>query len=415
MHVKDLFGLSLLALAAAGLWADERQTLSLVTAPSLSAAEVTASGRLVPQFSAGIGSRLAGRIVAWGQAEDGAPLEVGMAVKAGQLLFGVDPGTFKARADSAAAALASAQAARADLTAPTRQERLAVLEAAVSELDARVKDRERDEARFRQLVEVDRTMPTRRLEEVRLELETGRSNFRAAKARLDEAVTGPTPTEIAVADARVKEAQATLAAAQLDLHDTAVEAPFDGVITRRAKGVGDYVNGAPFVEVLGLVAVARLEAELRLPEAYLPQVIAGQTMVTLRSPLLAGNLEAVISRVVPEIDAQQGTFVVRVAIPAGKAERLVPGAFVTAQMKLPVPPGNVILPQRAVVVVDGKPGVMVASDGKMLYRPVELGDRLTEGVVVKAGVQPGERVVVGPAEDLKAGAALPAYLMPAQP
>ena len=46
----------------------------------------------------------------------------------------------------------------------------------------------------------------------------------------------------------------------------------------------------------------------------------------------------------------------------------------------------------------------------MRRQAVELGDRLTEGVVVKSGLQAGDSVVVGPASELKDGAQLPDYL-----
>jgi hypothetical protein len=69
-----------------------------------------------------------------------------------------------------------------------------------------------------------------------------------------------------------------------------------------------------------------------------------------------------------------------------------------------------VLPQRAVLERGGKPGVFVAEQGHMRFRPVLLGDRLSEGVVVRDGVRPDEQVLVGPPEELSDGAELPAYL-----
>jgi len=400
-----------LLLAAPGLGAEERQPLSLVAAQPLRSGELTATGRAVAQFTASIGSRLAAHIVEWSKNEAGRPLDVGMPVQAGQKLFAVDPSTFKAKVDVAEAALGSAQAALDNLKAPTRKERLDVLRNSLAELDSRIKDRERDEARYRRLVEVDHTVPVKRLEEVQLELLVLRIQRLAAQAKLDEALAGPTRTEIAVAEAKVKEAQTALAAAQLDLKDTAITAPFDAVITRRMKSLGDYVAGAPFVEVLELTTVDRLEAELRLPEAYFAQVVPGKTRVALRSLLLKNALDLAVTRVIPDIEVQQGTFAFRVAIPPEQRDGLVPGAFVTATLKLGDQSEGVILPQRAVLTDGSKAFVLVAADGKMVHRTVELGDRLTEGIVVRSGVRPGEQVVVGPPELLKDGAPLPESLL----
>ena len=152
-----------LLLAAASAAAEERQALSLVPAQPLHPAEATATGRIVPQYSVRVGSRLSAHIVEWGNNEAGEMLDVGMPVKAGQILFRIDPATFQAKVDAAQATLASAQAALENLKAPTRKEKLDVLRTALAELDARLADRQRDEARFRRLVEVDKTMPLKRL------------------------------------------------------------------------------------------------------------------------------------------------------------------------------------------------------------------------------------------------------------
>lgn len=405
-------GISVALLTAAFAFsAEERQALSLYPVQALRSTEVTATGRVLPLYTTRVGSRLAAAIVQWGRNEAGEPLDVGMAVKARQPLFSVDPSTFNARVDSAQAALTSARAAQDNLVAPTRKERLDVLRAAVAELSARLKDCERDEGRYRQLAQVDRTVPVKRLEEAQLGLEQVRNQLKAAQARLDEALAGPTPTEVAVAEARAKEAQALLAAAQLDLRDTVVTAPFDGVITRRMKGLGDYVAGAPFIEVLELTTMDRLEADLRLPEGYLPQVIPGRTRVALRSPLMKSARDLVVARVVPDIDVQHGTFTFRVVIPPEQCDGLAPGAFVTAVLNLDGRGAGVVAPQRAVMVEGGRSYVMVSDNGKMRRRLVEVGDRLTEGVIVKSGLRADDKVITGPPEQLKDGAPLPDYLL----
>jgi multidrug efflux pump subunit AcrA (membrane-fusion protein) len=407
--------LAVLAVGFAGtrLAGEEARTLALVRVQSVYSGEVVATGRVVPQFTATIGSRLAAPIAVWGTTSAGAPFDVGMQVQAGELLFTLDQRTFKARSESAQAALGSAQAVLADLLAPTRPEQIAVQRATVAEWDARLQDRQRDEERYRRLVEVDKTVPAKRLEEAVLELAVARSQRAAAQARLDEALAGPTKTQIALAESHVKEAEVAVRTAQLDLQDTEIKAPFAGVIVQRFKGLGDYVAGAPFVAVLELTSVARLEAELRLPEAYLPQIVAGETRISLALSPALGSLELAITRVVRQVDREQGTFAFRVAIPLELARSLVPGAFVTGRLQQTGSAGMVIVPQQAVVEVEGRPGVMVAEGGKMVRRDVEIASRLTEGAVVSKGLLAGDAVVIGPLRELKDGAALPAYLLDA--
>jgi len=387
----------------------ESRELGVATAQPLSAGRIVATGRAVPLYSARVGSRLSARIAEWGKAEDGQFLDAGSPVKAGQELFRLEETTFKDRARVAEAALKLAQAQLADLKAWERPERREALRATLAELDARIADSKRDEDRFKRLVEVDKTMPVKRLEEIQVQRQVLEAQRRAAQARLDEAEKGPTPTQLAVAEAQINQAQVHLESALLDLKDTVVRAPYDGVITRRFKSPGDYAANAPFIEILELISADLLEAELRLPEKFYPRVAPG-TPVLLRSHLLGADLTLPVARLIPEVDPLQGTFAFRVRIPPEQRGKLTPGSFLQGALELGDDDEGAVLPQRAVLVQEGQAVVFVVERNRMKRRAVELGDRLTEGVIVRRGLKPGERVVLGPADALKDGQELPANL-----
>jgi multidrug resistance efflux pump len=409
-----LMTLALLATGSATLAeppaAREQQGLSLATAQPLFPEKVTATGRVEPLISARISARVSGHLVEIGTTEEGLMLDAGMTVKAGQILFKLNETTFRNAVAMAEAQLHSAKAALENLTAPTRTERMEQLRQVVAELDARVADRQREESRYKRLVEEEKTLPVRRLEEVQTELAAIRAQRAAATARLAEAEKGPTPTEIAVVQARVYETEAAVQTAQSDLRDATIRAAFDGMITQRFKSPGDYMTNMPPTEVFELVAIDRLEAELRLPEAYLMAVQAGKTQVTLQSQLLVSSLTLPVSRVVTAVDPGKGTFTLRVTIPTEPRSGLVPGAFVTGDVLIGDQGRGVIVPLRAVVRTADGTAVFVAQDGKMVKRVVEVGERLTESAAVRSGLTRGERVVIGPAETLVDGAALPEYL-----
>jgi multidrug resistance efflux pump len=397
--------------AAADLPAQERSALTLVEVQPLHPQSVTVTGRIRAVASARISPRVSGHIVEIGTDDSGRLLDAGMTVKAGQVLCRLDTTTRRNGVAAAEAALKSAQAVLANLKAPTREERMEQLREAIGELDVRLADRQREEERYRRLVEQEKTLPARRLEEVQTEVSSLKSLKKVAEAKLREAQNGPTKTEIAVADARVTEAEAALKSTQDDLRDSALKAPFAGQITHRFKGVGDYIPNMPPTDIFELVCTDKLEAELRLTEAYYGAVQSGKTKVVLRSPLLKSALTASIDRIVADIDTTKGTFAVRVLIPPDGCGGLANGAFVVAEVGLDGQAHGFIVPLRALVQAGGQAAVFVAENGKMVRRPVELGDRLTEGVVVKSGLAAGQKVVVGPADALQDGAPLPEHLL----
>jgi multidrug efflux pump subunit AcrA (membrane-fusion protein) len=404
--------IAILLLSTTTVAAGEAQGVSVAVAQPTQSDLITTTGRVVALRMARIGARLSAHIVECGKTEDGRPLEVGFPVKAGQLLFRLQTDTFADRVHVAEVALKLAETQLADLKAWTREERREALRATVQEIDARMTERKRDEDRFRRLVQDDKTMPIKRLEEIQLQIQVLEAQRRAAQAQLTEAERGPTSTQLAVAEAQVDQARAHLESAKLDLRDTVVMAPFSGVISRRFKSVGDYVTSAPFTEVLELTSQEELEAELRLPEKFYRRIVPGQTQVVLRSPLLATELKLPVARVIPEVDAVQSTFAFRMIIPPASRGQLAPGAFLMGLIPLSGGSEGAVVPAGAVQTRDGKSVLFVAQDGKMARRDVELGDRLSEGVVIDRGVKPGERVLVGPDRELVDGRDLPAHLIP---
>jgi HlyD family secretion protein len=387
------------------------QDLTIIAAQPFCSTCMTATGRVIAPLCAQVGSRVSGTIAEFGKDASGNMIDEGSVVKAGDLLFKLQDTTFANAVAVAEANLKSAQANLDNLKAPARPEKIEQLQAALEELDIRVADRKRDEQRYRRLVEEEKSLPATRLEAVQTELACLQTQRKAAQAKLDEVKNGPTATEIAIAQAKVEENQVALKIAKDDLRDSTVRAPFSGLVARRLKSPGDYATGAPHTDVLTLISTERLEVELRLPEAYLGAVGADKTAVVLSGTMLKKDIKAVIGRLVPNVDTASGTFAVRVAIPADAP--LAPGAFVTARVAVDNSTAGVIVPQRAVIQVDGKSYAFVVEGDKMVRRPVEVGDRLTESVIVTSGLQAGQKLLTGPADMLKDGATIPAGLLPA--
>lgn len=408
-HIITLIAVTTLAAATAQAQqpaaSAQQQPLTLVEVQPFGSAAVSATGRVQPVICARIGSRVSGTIAQFGKDKDGNMLDEGMTVKAGQELFSLDQTTFKNSVAVAEAACKAAQAAYDNLVAKTRPERLEQFRQVIAELESRLAEKRGDETRFRRLVEEEKTLPVKRLEEVQTEVAVLVAQLKAAKARLEEAENGPTKTEIAVALAQGNQALAALKSAQDDQRDSVVVAPFDGLITKRYKSPGDYATGAPHTDVLELTSTDKLEVELRLPEGYLGSITAGKTAVRLRCPLLKKEIESTVTRVVPAVEKASGTFAVRVSVPAGNC--LPPGSFVTAEVQADGSSLGVLVPLRSVMQVKGQSCVFVAKDGKAVRCNVEVGERLTEAAVIKSGLSAGQKVLVGPVETVEDGQALP--------
>ena len=182
-----------------------------------------------------IGAEVSGRVIE-------VTVEDNDRVQAGQLLVRLDPAEYEARVAKA----------RADLDAATNREHAAHASAASAEADGRAA--ETDLWRAKQDVErmqslFDRGVASRQqLDEAIAKRDSSLARVAAATDRADSerAMLGNS--------AQVKQAEAALQSAELDLSHTRVVAPFDGVVGRKNVELGALVSpGQPLVAVTAAV------------------------------------------------------------------------------------------------------------------------------------------------------------------
>jgi membrane fusion protein (multidrug efflux system) len=85
--------------------------------------------------------------------------------------------------------------------------------------------------------------------------------------------------------------------------------------------------------------------------------------------------------------------------------------FIEARLATDVRPNAVVIPEDAILALQGAQYVWVAVDGKATRREVVLGVRSTGFVEIKSGVLAGELAVVGGLERLFEGAAVTANVV----
>jgi RND family efflux transporter MFP subunit len=200
-----------------------------------------------------------------------------------------------------------------------------------------------------------------------------------------------------------RRAERAYAAATVERH--VLKAPFDGVIAARGADPGEQVDSSS--NLLQLVAIDRLQLDLRVPQQYFRRVEAG-TPVTIRLDALPGEvIEARVSSVVPVSDPDARTFLVRSEID-NRAGRLTPGMSVRAVLRIGTNRQAESVPRDALVrYPDGRIVVWVAEvDGDsqiVRERLVRSGLTFDGRVEIIEGLEVGEHVVVRGNETLREG------------
>ncbi|NJD25312.1 MAG: efflux RND transporter periplasmic adaptor subunit [Betaproteobacteria bacterium] len=193
------------------------------------------------------------------------------------------------------------------------------------------------------------------------------------------------------ANSRLAAARARQQAAELKLGKTRVLAPDDGIITARDATVGSLTQ--PGQELFRLIRGGRLEWRAEVPAADLARIMAGGA-ATLIGPDGA-TVRGTVRRVAPSVDPQTRNGLVFVDIPASTAA-VRAGMFARGEFELGRAPA-LTLPQSAVVLRDGFAYVFrLAGDGeqaRVAQAKVVTGRRLGERIEIVSGLDAQARVV----------------------
>jgi RND family efflux transporter MFP subunit len=306
-------------------------------------------------------------------------VDLGSAVRRGQMVARLDGTDFRLRLEQAEAALHQARA-RLGLDPRGTDDRVDLEETSLVRQARAVLD----EARLSR----ERMV---RLAEQQL----------VARAQLDAAIAAERVAEGRYQDAleEVRNRQAILAQRRSELElsrqalaDTVLRAPIEGMIRERRAAVGEYLAaGAP---VATLVQVHPLRLVLAVPERAAGAIRVGQEVrVSVEGD--AAVYRGRVARLSPSIQEQSRTLTVEAEIP-NEQGRLRPGAFAKADIVLAAAEPVVFVPASAIVIFAGIEKVLTVRDGRAVELRVQTGRRQGERVEIVAGLKPGEPVVVEP-------------------
>ena len=332
---------------------------------------VTVTGTLAAQDQATISVKVPGRLST-------ITVDLGSPVRRGQVIAEVEKQDYQLRLQQAEAALAQARA-RLGLSPEGTDDRID------PEQTGTVRQ-------ARALLESARTNRSRAVTLVeqgviaRVEFESADSAYKVALSRYQDAIE-----EIRNRQALLTQRRSEVAMARQQLADTAVYAPFDGIVQEKRASIGEYLAaGAPVVTI---VRVNPLRFRAEVPERDAPSVHAGQQVRVS----VEGAPNVYMGRIVrlsPSITEQNRMLVVEAEVANNGSLR--PGSFARADIVTSDSSMAVTVPSNAIVTFAGIEKVIVVQNGKAVEKPITTGRRVAEWTEVLAGVNVGEAVVVNP-------------------
>ena len=386
-----------------------------------------ANGYVVAARRAALSSDIPGRIVELN-------VEEGSVVQRGDIVARLFADDFRAAYQQAMATVGAAEAEVARAVANRN-----VADAQVSEADRslhraralREEGRELAEFAAAELARVQ-ALASAKIEGARA-LQLAERDHEAAAARLTSLDAG-----VAAAAAAVQTAQQRLAAADQDiaarrsqrtaaaaardqakatLDKTDVRAPFDGIVVLKDAEVGEVVspNAQGGSNARGAVCTMvdrdSLEVQANVPENTLKSVTVGAPADVFLDAFPDDRYTGTVDRIWPTADRQKATVEVRVKLER-LDDRLRPemGVRVVFRNADEAPATTeaaasprILVPNDAIVEIDGVSGAFVVERDVARFTAVQLGETKGGRVSIEAGLRATQRIVLAPPTSLKDG------------
>lgn len=327
-------------------WTAEQATPTVALAHVTGAADGTLNlpGQVEADNAAAVNARVTGYLKTWS-------VDIGDHVKAGQTLAVLDAPELKQQLDQAKADLITAEANQ-KLAASTNQ-------------------------RWQQLLKDEA----------------------ASKQDADEKAG-----DYAAKTALVDSAKANVGRLSETYGFTRITAPFDGVVTARNAQLGQLVaTGAAGPPLFTVADDRKLRIYVQVPQAYVAQVHAGET-VLLSVPEYPGRtFEARLARTASAIDRASGTLNAELQIDNAD-HALKPGEYATARFAIAGAAHTVTIPSSAIMFRDQGPTVgVVGAGGRVSLRKVTIARDLGTTLEIGSGLSLTDRIVDNPTDTLADG------------
>jgi HlyD family secretion protein len=210
-------------------------------------------------------------------------------------------------------------------------------------------------------------------------------------------------TEIASLEAAAEAAKAQLEQVVIQFQDTAIRAPFDGIVTQKFATPGAFVtpttsaSSTASATSSSIIALARgLKVVAKVPEVDIGMIQQGQPVTVTADAFPNEVFQGQVVLIAPEAVVEQNvtSFEVTIGLITGREQLLsrmnVDVAFLGQQIS-----DALVVPTVAIVTKEGETGVMVADENEQpQFQPVTIGQVLDEKTEILSGLTSGERVFI---------------------
>ena len=262
------------------------------------------------------------------------------------------------------------------------------------------------------------------LEQARAQAENARLNLQRNQQLFERGISAGKEVEdartlMALAQAAVEQAAASLNTADRNLERAHVRSPIAGRVVKRMVSVGEQVDGTAAQPIAEIANLDRAELAGNLQSEYLSRVKVGQTVSVTTDAYPGRTFAGGVLAIAPSVDPATNAALVRIRVTNGVGLLKV-GLFAEARVRLGEHAGALVVAPSALVRDQRGTAVYVVSGDTAERTAVTVGIEHADAIEILTGLKEGQTVltssVYGLGEKAKlAPAAASAPATPAPP
>ena len=345
-------------------------------------------GSLMPNENVAISSEVTGIV-------ENILVDEGEHVQKGETLLKIDDEKVGLKVKETRSLVREAEVGLDKLMAWTREERVKQVKANLDQARIDLEKVTKDYERYKELYEggvVDKST----FDTMDAGCKIAKKKVLTAEEEYEIALSGPTKEEVELAKAKVDRAKTGLRLAEKNLKDMEVTSPITGIVSERTISIGEYVK--PGTKLFEIVQNDPLKLSFSIPEKFAGDVKEGQTVIAGVKAFPKEKFMGKVYYISPESERSTRSFEVKAKI-SNKNNRLKPGFFADVTLITSVRKDAFVIPEEAILLMEGKPVIYIVRGDKVILQPVEVGRRFGGKVEVTSSDLKEDDTVVTEGQD----------------
>ncbi len=350
------------------------------------------TGTVVPEAQVDVFSKVSGIL-------EEIEVEQGDRVKSNQVIAVVEREEREIKLQESRAALDVLRAGWAQMETGARPEEISQAEELVRQTEARWRNSVENYNRLKTLKERD-FISQQRLDEAMLQATINEAEHNSAKEKLTLMRKGARQEDRDALLAQIRQAEATVKLAEINLKNATIRAPISGITSERFLDRGAFVTTT--TPLIRIVAMDVVKVVVHVVEGELAQIRPGSNaeirVDTYPDELFRGS----VVRISPTVDPQSRAAEVEILVD-NHDHRLKPGMFARASLIVQRRDGVLLLSKDSLLRQKGTSRVFVHDKGKASLKEIMLGLEGEQYVEVLRGLQEGDEIIVAGQYELTDG------------